>query len=233
MKGTDTAMSRQRNRYVIVGLGGFGAWTAIALHDEGHEVIAMDRKGALVDRAATYVDVAVVGDGTDREFLREIGADSADAAIICTGDDLASSILSIVAFKDLGVADIYVKVNSLEAARAVQAFRVNESIFPEREAANRLAHRITRKAVLDYVPVGGGCSIQEIAVPDAWLGKSLSELSLPSKHGITVVALRDLLEGTVTVVPDPHRLLTDSDVIVVAGRDETVSGLLSQRAAGR
>ncbi len=225
-------MSSQQKRFVIVGLGGFGAWTAIALHDEGHEVIAVDRKGSLVDRAADYVDLAVVGDATNQVFLRKIGADSADAAIISTGDDLASAILSIVAFKDLGVSDIFVKVNSLEAARAVQAFNVSETIFPEREAANRLAHRITKKAVLDYVPVGGGCSIQEIAIPDAWLGKSLSELSLPSRHGITVVALRNLLEGTVTVVPDPHRPLTDSDVVVVAGEDETLSWLLAQRAAG-
>ncbi len=224
-------MARQHRRFVVVGLGGFGSWVAAALHAEGHEVIAVDRNGRLVDRAVDSVSTAVVGDATDRDFLRRIGAEAADAAVVSTGDDLAASILTILALKDLGVSDLFVKVNSLEAARAVEAFNVSETIFPEREVANRLAHRITSKTVLDYVPVGHGYSIQEIAVPDAWLGRTLAELRLPQQHGITVVAIHDVLEGTLTVVPDPKRPLKDSDVIVVAGKDDVVSRLLASHGS--
>jgi trk system potassium uptake protein TrkA len=120
----------------------------------------VDKNGRLVDRAVDQVDVAVVGDATDREFLRKVGAESADAAVVSTGDDLAASILTILALRDLGIRDIYVKVNSQEASRAVEAFNVTETIFPEREVANRLAHRMDTKTVLDYVPIAPGYSIQ-------------------------------------------------------------------------
>jgi trk system potassium uptake protein TrkA len=174
------------------------------------------------------VTVAVQGDATDRGLLEEISVARADAAIISTGQDLATSILATLALRDLGVTEIYVKVSSAEAARALDAFGVRETIFPEREVADRLAHRITSKSVLEYVPLAEGFSLQEVAIPDGWLGRSLRALALPAAHGIQVVALRDMLTDKIEVVPDPDRPLRESDVAIVAGNDEAIRGVLAQ-----
>jgi trk system potassium uptake protein TrkA len=219
-------------RFVVVGLGHFGGWAARALYALGHDVIAIERSPELVDRFRGHASMAVVGDATDRALLRELGAADANAAIVSTGGDLATSILATLALRDLGVKDIYVKVTSPEAARALEAFDVRETIFPEREVADRLAHRITSKSVLEYIPLGTGFSIQELAIPDGWLGKSLRELALPASHGIQVVALHDVLSGTFEVVPDPDRLLRDSDVAIVAGKDEAIQGVLAKARGG-
>jgi trk system potassium uptake protein TrkA len=215
-------------RFVVVGLGHFGAWAARALYAQGHDVIAVERSPQLVDQYENEVTVAVVGDATDRALLKQIGAAGADAAIVSTGQDLATSILATLALRDLGVKEIYVKVGSTEAARALEAFDVRETIFPEREVADRLAHRIVSKSVLEYVPLGPGFSIQEVAIPDGWLGKSLRELALPATYGIQVVALQDVLTGSVEVVADPDRKLRESDVAIVAGKDETIRAMLAR-----
>ena len=217
-------------RFVVVGLGHFGAWAARALYAQGHDVIAIERDQRLVDHYQSEVTVAVVGDATDRDLLRQVGAEGANAAIISTGEDLATSILTTLALRDLGVKEIYVKVGSTEAARALEAFDVRETIFPEREMADRLAHRITSKSILEYVPLGPGFSIQEVAIPDGWLGKSLRELALPATYGIQVVALQDVLTGTFEVVADPDRKLRESDVAIVAGKDETIRNMLARSA---
>jgi trk system potassium uptake protein len=215
-------------RFVVVGLGHFGGWAAQALYGQGHDVIAIERDPQLADRFQDKVTVAVVGDATDRSLLRQVGAADADAAIVSTGQDLATSILATLALRDLGVKDIYVKVGSPEAARALEALDVRETVFPEREMADRLAHRITSKSVLEYIPLAPGFSIQELAIPDGWLGKSLRELALPAAHGIQVVALHDVLAGTFEVVPDPDRRLRDSDVAIVAGKDESIRSVLAR-----
>ena len=215
-------------RFIVIGLGHFGSWAAQSLYAQGHEVIAVERRGELVDRYADQVTRGVVGDGSDRELLEEIGADQADAAVISTGGDLATSILATIALRDLGVEDIYVKVTSREAARAVDAFGVRDTIFPEREVADRLAHHITSTTVLDYVSLTEHHSIQEIAIPESWLGKTLKELSLPQEHGIQVVAIYHVLTDTMDVVPDPDEPLTESDVAIVAGRDENVRAMLEE-----
>lgn len=214
-------------RFVVVGLGHFGGWAARALFAQGHDVIAIEREAALADRFHDKVTAAVVGDATDCELLRQVGAADADAAIISTGQDLATSILATLALRDLGVKEIYVKIGSPEAGRALEAFGVRETIFPEREVADRLAHRITSKTVLEYIPLAPGFSIQELAIPDGWLGRSLRELALPAAHGIQVVALQDLLTGTFEVVPDPDRLLRESDVAIVAGKDDAIQSVLA------
>lgn len=216
-------------RFLVVGLGHFGAWVAQALHAQGHDVIAIDEDETLVDRHAAHLTRGVVGDATDADLLKRVGAAGVDAAILSTGENLATSILTTLALRDLGLKEIYVKIGSVPAGRALDALQVRETVFPEREAAFRLAHRVVSKAVLEYIPLREGYSIQEIAIPDAWLGKSLRELALPGRHGIQIVALHDLLTDEISVVPDPDRRLRDSDVAIVAGRDETIAELLQGR----
>ncbi len=216
-------------RFLVVGLGHFGSWVARTLYELGHEVIAVDRDGEVVDRYAEMVTRGVVGDASDRRLLDEIGADEVDAAVISMGEDLATSILVTLALRDLGLTEIYVKVTSYDAARALEAIGVRETVFPEQDAAKRLAHSIASQSVLNYVPLAEGYSIQEVAIPDEWLGRSLRELALPHRHGIQVVAIYDVLTQTLRVVPDPDQPLKESDIAIVAGKDETVAKILKER----
>lgn len=221
-------MRSSTQRFVVIGLGHFGSWAALALYAEGHEVIAIEKRERLVGRYGSDVTRAVAGDATDPGLLEEVGAGEADAAIVSTGGDLAASVLVTQALNDLGLEEIYVKVTSREAARAVETLGVYETIFPEREVADRLAHRIVSTTVLDYMPLTDDHSVQEIAVPDAWLGKTLRELALPRDHGIQVVAIYDLLTETMEVVPDPDEPLTESNVTIVAGHDGDIAEVLGE-----
>lgn len=219
-------------RFVVVGLGRFGAWVARALYDEGFDVIALDTDRDRVDRYVDLVTRCVAADGTDPEVLRRVGAADADAAVISTGHDLAASILATMALRDLGVERIYVKASGLRAVRALERFGVTETIFPERQVAERLARRLASTTVLDYIRLGEGYSIQEMAIPAAWIGRTLRELSLPTEWGIQVVALYDVLQDEWKVVPDPDRPLKDSDIAIVAGADETLTGLVRELESG-
>lgn len=212
-------------RFVVIGLGGFGSWVARALYDQGFDVVAVDTNEELVDRYADVVTRCVAGDGTDPELLDRVGAADADAAVVSTGDDLAASILAVMALREVGIEKIYAKVPNLRAARALERFEIRELVFPEREAARRLARRIHSPTILDYVSLGEDYSIQEMAIPDAWLGKSLRQLSLPREYGVQVVALYDVLADEWKVVPDPDEPLTESDVALLAGSDETLARL--------
>jgi len=217
-------------RFVVVGLGHFGSWVAQALHQQGHEVIGIDPNPAVVDRMVDLVSKGVVGDATDRDLLAELGVEHADAAIVSTGENLAASVLATQALKDMHVKEIFVKVASPEAARVSQALGVTDTIFPEREAALRLAHRLSSKAVFDYLPLAKGYSLQEIAIPDPWIGRTLRDLGLPREHGINVVALYDVLTDELQPVPNPDTPLKESDLAIVVGQDETIARVLK---AGR
>jgi trk system potassium uptake protein TrkA len=210
-------------RFVVIGLGNFGASVAESLYARRHDVVAVDTSEAAVDGIAPHATRAAVGDGRDRRILEKVGARDADAGVVSTGDDITASILATMALKDLGVKEIYVKVISLDHARVMEKIGVTETIFPERESANRLATRITSRAVLNYVRLGTSFSVQEMAVPESWIGRTLRELSLPRQHGINVVALHDVLNDQMIPTPDPDARLKDSDTLLVAGKDEDLA----------
>jgi hypothetical protein len=96
---------------------------------------------------------------------------------------------------------------------------VTETIFPERESALSLGTRMSGKALLNYVRLGAGFSIQEMAVPESWIGRTLRELQLPRRHRISVVALHDVLQDQMIPVPQPESRLKESDTLLVAGMD--------------
>ena len=210
-------------RYIVIGLGNFGSSVAESLHAKGHEVIAVDPNEDAVDRIAPYVSKAAVGDGRNVQVLERIGARGAAAGVVSTGDDITASILAAMLLHDLGVRDVYVKVISRDHARVMERIGVTESIFPERESAMSLGARISGGALLNYVRLGGGVSLQEMAVPQAWNGKTLRELELRPRYGITVVATHDMLTDRMTVAPDPDVVLKESDTLIVAGRDEDLA----------
>ncbi len=205
-------------RFVIVGLGNFGSSVAEALYRDGQDVIALDIDEAAVDRMAPHCSRAAVGDGRDTETLRRIGADEADAAVISTGDDITSSLLTTLSLKDLGVAEIYVKVISRDHARVMKRLEVTETVFPERDSGVDLANRISDRGVVNYVRMSG-VSIQEMVVRDDWVGTSLRDLKLRAEYDLSVVAVHNLDTDRVTTPPDPDEPLRKSDTLLVAGTE--------------
>ena len=210
-------------RFVVVGLGNFGSSVAEALHAKGHEVIAVDPDERAVDRIAPFVTKAAVGDGRILQTLERVGAKGAEAGVVSTGDDITASILSTMVLHDIGVRDVYVKVISRDHARVMEHMGVTESIFPERESALALGARMSGAGLLNYYRLGPGFSIQEMAVPQAWSGKTLRELELRQRYGISIVALHDVLLDRIVPTPDPDQVLKDSDTILVAGKDEDLA----------
>jgi trk system potassium uptake protein TrkA len=212
------------HRYTIIGLGNFGSYLATRLYDLGHEVIAIDTRQDVVDRIGPDVTRAIAADATDAAVLRELGVGNSDSAVVSTGNDLGASVLALLALRDTGVPEIFVKVHSDQHRRIVDALGAAESVFPERQAAQSLAARMTSGKLLRYVELGDEFGLQEMPVPDAWVGKSLRELALPSKHKVQVVALHDILRDSIEI-PDADRTLTPSDTLLVAATPSVLEAL--------
>jgi trk system potassium uptake protein TrkA len=212
-------------RFIVIGLGNFGSTVAARLHELGNEVIAIDGRAEAVDAMSSRASHVFMGDATKRAVLEEAGARHADVAVISTGDNLAASTLALVALRDLGVREIYVKVTSDEQARIADALGAEESVFPERESGLGLASRITTGALLKYISLGSELSLQEMAVPETWHGKTLRELGLPKNYSVQVVAVHDVLRDKMIPIPPPDRPLTDSDTLLVAGHPAVLERL--------
>lgn len=210
-------------RFVVIGLGSFGSSVAEALHARGYEVIALDMEETKVDRMARNATRAVVGDGRELATLKRIGAEDADAAVVSTGRKITASILATMALRDLGIPEVYVDVVSRNQARVLQQLGVTETIFPERESGLRLARRIASVRILNYIDVGAGFGVQEMTVPESWVGKRLRELDLRRAYGVSAIAVHDMKRNVMKPIPDLDLELTAENTLLVAGREEDLA----------
>ncbi len=210
-------------RFVVVGLGSFGASVAESLHARGYEVIALDTDEAAVDRIARHATRAAVGDGRNPETLQRLGVEGAEAGVVSVGRRISASLLATMALQDLGVAEIYVHVTSRNHARVLEKLGVTEAIWPGRESGLRLAKRIASARVLNYIDVGEGFGLQEMTVPEHWIGQRLRDLDLRGQFGITAVALHNVERNEMLPIPDLDVTLTENTTLLVAGTEEDLA----------
>jgi trk system potassium uptake protein TrkA len=86
--------------------------------------------------------------------------------------------------------------------------------------AVRTALKLTSPNILECLPLMSGVSIEEIAPPERFIGKSLRDLDLRNKYGIQVIAVRELVPERTLYVPPADFVIKDSDVLIVMGDEK-------------
>ena len=95
---------------------------------------------------------------------------------------------------------------------------VTETDFPEHERSVNLAQRLLHgESLLNYVRLAEDFSIQEMAVPNNWEGKTLRDVEIRRRYGVSIIAVRDVLTNRLNPVPDPDGPLKGSDNLLLAG----------------
>ncbi len=209
----------------IIGLGNFGGSLVRRLYELGHEITALDLDEAAVNKVKDMCRQAVVGDATDRSVLEELGVGLMEAAVVSMGEHLGASILATLHLKELGVKRIVSKAVSPEHEKILKRLGASQVVFPEREAAHRLAVSLTAPNLLEYLPLGKEFSVAELAPPAAMVGKSLAELDLRRRFGVSVIAVRELVPERTRLVIEPDYVVKDSDILVVVGRQKDLERL--------
>ena len=201
--------------YIVIGLGRFGSSIARQLCQLGAEVLAVDTHEENVQRIANDVTHAVVADARDKDVLRALGVREVDCAIVSIGNNLASSVLSVMNLMELGVPYVVAKAHDESHRRVLEKLGVNRVVIPEQEHAQRLGRSLFSHNVLDYIELSQDYGILEVPAPKNWVGKSLKELNVRAKMGVNIIAVRS--ESKVNVSPSADYRIQDGDLMVVLG----------------
>jgi trk system potassium uptake protein TrkA len=209
-------------RIVVIGLGIFGFNIVRELYENGFEVLAVDKNKEAVQRIRDHATKAIVADGTDREIMEVIGIQEDDTVIISFGEDLAASTLITLHLKQLRVKTIIVKAPNEEHKLILEKVGATEVIIPEQDIAHKIAKSLISPNVLDYLPLSDDYMISEVAPPNSFLGKTISELQLRGRYRIEVIAIRDVLSDRIHMVPRADFVIKDGEVLVVVGKEKDI-----------
>jgi trk system potassium uptake protein len=210
---------------VVIGLGRFGGAVAQSLVSLGHDVMGIDRDADLVQAWADRLTHAVQADATNVLVMRQLGVADFPHAIVGIGDNMAASLMTLMALSELGVPDIWVKALTSDHATLAQRIGAHHVVFPEADMGERVAHLISGR-LIDFIEFDDGFAIAKIHAPPSTHGKLLSQSQVREKTGVTVVGVKRANEDFCHATPDTR--VQPGDLLIVSGPTRDVERFASR-----
>ena len=209
--------------YGIIGLGRFGYALALELAAAGADLIVLDRDEEIVRELREHTENAYVVRNLEKKTLMETGIQNCDIVIVCIGEHLDTSILTTLNLTSIGVKKIIAKAKSAEHGEILEKLGA-EVVYPERDMAVRLAHRLETSKVLDFVQLSEKLNISKFLVPDELIGKTVIDVDLRARFGANIIAIENGNEIQEYIRPD--YCFKKGDILFVSGAKEGLCRLL-------
>jgi trk system potassium uptake protein len=213
--------------YVVIGLGQLGSAMMGTLLSLGHEVLGIDSDRDVVQELSEeFPDAHLFAvDATEESHLRDLNIKHFDAAAVVIGDNMEANILATANLKEIGVPFIVARAFNTLHARVLEKLGADRIIEPEKEMGEQLARTLASPTVMDYLDLGGEEALTEAQVPKEWVGKSLGDLHLYHKSGLTVLALER--KGSGGTIPRGDTVLQEGDMLVIGGPKKKLDKFLA------
>lgn len=215
---------KEKATYGIIGLGRFGSALALELAEEGAELVVLDKDEEKVRMLRDYTENAFVVRSLDKKSLAETGIQNCDVVVVCISEQIDTSILTTLNLKSIGVGKVIAKASSTEHGEILEKLGA-EVVYPERDMALRLAHRLEAAKVLDFVQLSESVNISKMMVPEKIVGKSVMEVNFRKRFGSNIIAIEN--NGTVSESVRPDDLFRKNDILYVSGNKDGMSKLLA------
>jgi trk system potassium uptake protein TrkA len=140
---------------------------------------------------------------------------------VSIGEKIEDSIMITLLLKEFGVKQVIVKAQNELHAKILEKVGADRIIFPEKEMAERLAESIVSPRIFDYIELSTEYGILEIIAPKKFCDKTLGELKLREKFGISVIAIKRKVPYT---KPDGSPDFKEEIIVGPSGADEILQG---------
>ena len=200
---------------LLIGLGRFGKHIALQLNKLGHEVMAVDSNEERINEILPIVTNAQIGDSTNTEFLKSLGIGNFDVCIVTIGGNFQNSLETTSLLKELGAKLVVSRAERDVQAKFLLRNGADEVVYPEKQVAKWASIRYTADHIRDYIEVDDSHAIFEVAVPNNWVGKTVSKLDIRRKYGINILAIKQ--RGDVDVTFSPDTALESNMTLLVIG----------------
>ena len=180
-------------QFAVLGLGSFGRSVALSLEKMGCDVMVVDDSYEKIQEISDKVSYAMKADVTDKDALQAL----------C---------------KEMGIPLVVAKAKDKLQGTILEKVGADSVVYPEIEMGSRIAKSMVANEFVDWIELSNDYSIVEIAVPRRWEGKSLAELDVRKKYGITVVGV---MQGEkMDLSFDPQTPLPGNVILVLIGANK-------------
>jgi trk system potassium uptake protein len=227
-------------KYIIFGLGNFGASLAQKLTQQGNEVIGIDNSMTKVEAYKEKISHTICMNATDEFTVSGLPLADTDIVIVAIGEDQGANIMTTAILKNLEVKRLISRAINPIHEKVLQAIGVDEIVHPEEETAERWAKKLCLSNVVDSFELNQDYSIIEAKVPNDYIGKSLSEVGFKRDFNLLVLTIikevsvksvlgKSKIEKQIHGVASANEILHENDVLVLFGSNKDLQVFLKQK----
>ncbi|MBL7877637.1 MAG: TrkA family potassium uptake protein [Cyclobacteriaceae bacterium] len=224
-------------KFIVFGIGSYGASLASKLVELGHEVFGIDNIPARTEKLKNRITYTVTMDATNREAIQDLPLKEADAVIIAIGENEGTIILLAALLKQIGVKRIICRVTSTLQKTVLETMGLSEFVYPEQNSADRMAHHLSFAEVIDSHRVCEQYQIVEANVPGRLVGTKATDVDFLNGYEIQLVSIKRNFEeknilGATRMKKHTLGILTPStefrngDTLILFGESKKIKAFL-------
>lgn len=209
-------------QFAVIGLGRFGRAVCETLHRTGYEVMGVDAEEKSVTQvmADQITDHTLMLDSTDPSALKQAGILELDTVIVAIGKYVEQSVITTLNLKEGGVPFVVAKASSEVHDKLLRKVGADLVIFPEHEMGCTLAKSLIQPNILERLDLDPNNSVVEMIIPPELDGKTIAEVQLRNRYGLTLIAIGQ--NNKLEVNPQSDRKLTQGALMVVVGSNKDI-----------
>ncbi len=228
-------------KFVIIGLGNFGASLGKHLIAEGHEVIGVDNNSEHTSQLQEHLTYVVCTDTTEEQNITQLPIDEADFAVVSIGEDVGASLTTVALVKrHYPETRIIARGISYIHQAILETMNVHEIINPEEAYAGQMAERFSMKGSLLALPLDDQYEIIEVEAPKAFHDQKLANINLADYGTMSLVTILRREEktnflGKTTVAKkalgmvSADTVIRPGDVLVLFGKFDDLQDLCNAK----
>jgi len=239
-------ISELRGHYIICGIGDTGRHVTEEMHRTGtHHVVVDLHEDSIKKVGETHPHLTrdmlyIVGDATEEETLSRAGIQHAKGLITALPVDKDNLVVTVIAHQAYPHLRIVARASDLKFAERMTRAGAGATVSPSHIGGLRMASELIRPHVVGFLDLmlkdqSQTLRVEEIEIDAAspWAGNALSEIRIPAKHNLLVLAAKNVGEGAVPklwVNPSDKLVIRPGTAIIVMG---DVKDIREARSAAR
>jgi trk system potassium uptake protein TrkA len=228
----------ERKKIAVIGIGSFGNLFARYLFQEGHEVLAIDKREEVIQEIKDFTTVAVILDATDESALKSQGIEEMDIVVLAIADDFQTSVICADLLRKIGAKNIYARYQSDLQQKILSLLGIRNLFNPEEKAARSMAEMLGYSTMRSNFLLSEEYSVVEVNVPKRYIDKTIAEADIRHKYEINIITIKRFIINKdskrasdrklekILGIPKGNMTLREEDVLVIFGSQQSLNKFL-------
>ena len=235
----ESQLAHLNDHLVVCGFGRMGRLVCEEFSAAGLPFVVIDRDPHVLQDFSMEHGIALSGDATDDDVLRQAGVERARALVSAAASD-ADNLYIVMSARFISEELVIVaRAESESADRKLRRAGATQVISPYAIGGHRVAQAVLRPHAMNFLALATQSDHLELQIEEIGLhegsplvGDSLKTSPIKSELGIIIVAIKRA-DGRMLFNPLPEATLGAGDVLIALGHRQQLDRLDSMAGARR